>query len=252
MTHLKGDIEELLSAYVDGELDADAVREVEQLLAQDAQARRLVEQYRDTAGLLRAAFAEGFYADGAARLIERPARRVERRVRPMLWACAAALAACVIGFVGGVVWSGADGNPRSAMMDEISEYHQVYARETTHLVELGPDQTEEARRWLGHRIERRLDIPDFTGVGLAFAGARMFVVDGRPVAALLYTRDRGLPVAFCVTAFEGAPDALRVERRHGQRVAMWTDGGFAYLVVGDMEPGFARAVAELAAEQVKG
>ena len=246
---MEKDIEELLSAYVDGELDAESVEEVEVLLATDAQARRAVEQYRETAGLLRAAFADGFFTAGTERLLDPPPPRAGW---PISWAVAAAIAAGVIGFGGGMVWSGQDGNPRNALIDEITEYHQVFAKETTHLVEIGPEHGDEIRRWLGHRLERRLDIPDLTAAGLTFAGARMIVVGGKPVADLFYTRDRGAPVAFCITAFDGPAEDIKVERKNGQRVAMWLDGHFAYLVVGDLEPGMARALAERAAEQIKG
>ncbi len=243
------DIETLLSAYVDGELDAEAVAEVEQLLATDAHARRQVEQFRETAGLLRAAFTDGFFAEGAAHLLQpRPARAGW----PVALAAAAAVLACVIGFGGGLLWSGQEANPRVALMDEASEYHNVFIHETTHLVEVPADQPEEIRRWLGRRLERRLDIPELSPAGLTFAGARLLVVDGRPVADLLYTRDRGAPVAICVTRFDGAADDIRVDRKNGQRVAMWTDGQFAYLVVGDLDIGMARAIAERVAEQMRG
>ena len=59
--------EHLLSAYVDGELDAGGVAEVEALLATDAQARRMVEMYRETGGMLRAAMAEAISITRTAR-----------------------------------------------------------------------------------------------------------------------------------------------------------------------------------------
>ncbi|MCX7384600.1 MAG: zf-HC2 domain-containing protein [Alphaproteobacteria bacterium] len=243
------DIETLLSAYVDGELDAEGVAEVEQLLALDPQARRHVERERETVGLLRAAFADTFFAEGATRLI---APRPARAGWPAAWAAAAAVVACVIGFGGGVLWSVQDVNPRVVLMDEATEYHNVFSHETTHLVEVPAEQADEIRRWLGRRLERRLEIPELSPAGLAFAGARMLVIDGKPVADLIYTRDRGGPVAICIARFEGAAEDLRIDRKNGQRVAMWSDGQFAYLVVGDLEVGAARAIAERVAEQFRG
>ena len=241
----------MLSAYVDGELDAAAIAEVEALLASDPKARRTIETYRETSALLRAAFAEPLFTGDADRLLRPP---VSRRPTPrvLAFAIAASVLACVIGFGGGMLWNGGhEGNARTALLDEVTEYHQVFARETSHLVEIPANQPDEIRRWLGHRIERRLDIPDLTQAGLAFAGARMQVVDGKPVATLYYNRDRGTPVAICLTQFEGVAESLQVERRNGVRVASWFDGHFAYLLVGDLEAGMARAIAELAAEQMR-
>lgn len=246
------DLETVLSAYVDGELDAAAAAEVEALLATDAQAQRLVEMYRETGALLRAAMAEPFFAEGSHDLLDRPRLRAGRAGWPVAWAIAASIVACVIGFGGGTVWGSWSGGPREALIDEVAEYHAVYSRETVHLVEVPAAQSEHLRTWLGHRIERRLDIPDLTAAGLQFAGGRMLVIGGKPAANLTYTRDRGQPVALCILQSEGPAEELRVERRGGLRVAIWQDGHYAYLIVGDLDPGMARGIAERAAEQIKG
>lgn len=246
------DLETMLSAYVDGELDADGAAEVEALLATDAQARRMVEMYRETGALLRAALAEPFFAEGAHDLLDRPRARRERAGWPIAWAIAACILACVIGFGGGTVWGSWNNAPREALIDELAEYHAVYSRETVHLVEVPAAQSEHLRTWLGHRIERRLDIPDLTVAGLHFAGGRMLVINGRPAANLIYTRDRGAPVSLCVMQSEMAADELRVERRGNLRVAIWQDGHYAYVVIGDLDAGMARGIAERAAEQIKG
>ncbi len=246
------DLETVLSAYVDGELDAAEVAEVEALLATDAQARRTVEMYRETGALLRAAMAEPFFAEGSQDLLDRPRQRAERAGWPVAWAIAACILACVIGFGGGTVWGSWTGGAREALIDEVAEYHAVYSRETVHLVEVPAAQSEHLRTWLGHRIERRLDIPDLAVAGLTFAGGRMLVIGGRPAAGLTYTRDRGPPVALCILQFEGPAEEIRVERRGNLRVAIWQDGHYAYLIVGDLDPGMARGIAERAAEQIKG
>lgn len=246
------DLETVLSAYVDGELDAAGAAEVEALLATDAQARRMVEMYRETGALLRAALAEPFYAEGAQDLLDRPRARRERAGWPVAWAIAASVLACVIGFGGGTVWGSWSNASREALIDEVAEYHAVYSRETVHLVEVPAAQSDHLRAWLGHRIERRLDIPDLSAAGLKFAGGRMLVIGGRPAANLVYTRDRGAPVALCILQSEAPAEELRVERRNGLRVAVWQDGHYAYLVVGDLDPGMARGIAERAAEQIKG
>jgi anti-sigma factor RsiW len=245
------DLETLLSAYVDGELDAAGAAEVETLLATDAQARRMVEMYRETGALLRAALAEPFFAEGAHELLDRPRLGRERAAWPVAWAIAACILACVIGFGGGTVWGSWSNAPREALIDELAEYHAVYSRETVHLVEVPATQSEHLRAWLGHRIERRLDIPDLTAAGLHFAGGRLLVVDGRPAANLVYTRDRGAPVSLCVLQNEAPAEDMHIERRGNLRIAIWQDGHYAYFVIGDLDAGMARGIAERAAEQIR-
>jgi anti-sigma factor RsiW len=53
----------MLVAYVDGELDPETAHRVEALLASDAEASQRVEIFRETAMLLRAACDERFYDD---------------------------------------------------------------------------------------------------------------------------------------------------------------------------------------------
>src|SRR5580704_16880462 len=92
-----------LMAYVDGELDAEAAREVEALIAADPEARRTVAKYREAAALLRAACAEGFYADGTVRVPPAPVRPMLRAVRRFASYAAVAAIAAIVGFGGGVL-----------------------------------------------------------------------------------------------------------------------------------------------------
>lgn len=237
-----------LMAYADGELDSRAMRDVEQAIGADPQAQAKVEMFRQTGSLLKAACAEGWYADGSAHLRVKPAGR--RRVSGRL---AAAVAACLVagvaGFGGGKLAS-APGSARDAFVSEVAEYHQVFSREGAHLVEVPAERRAELQGWLGERLGRTMPVPDLSRVGLRFAGGRMLVVDGKPVGELMYTREAGLPVAFCVTPFDGPAQRLRVEEREGLQLASWTDGRHAYVVVGDISKEAAADAAGLAAAQL--
>jgi anti-sigma factor RsiW len=131
-------------------------------------------------------------------------------------------------------------------------YHLAYARETAHLVEVPANRRDELVGWLSDRLGRRLVIPDFSGDGLTFAGGRMLVVNRRPVAQLLYTRPNGMPVGFCVTRIEEPPTTLVVGEGEGLGVASWGDGGYEYLVVGDLPADELRRLADRAAAQFRG
>jgi anti-sigma factor RsiW len=240
-----------LMAYVDGELDSEASQEAEALIAADPEARRLVEQFRETATLLRAACAEGFYADPTTRL---PARRLRiagawRRYGKL---AAVAVVALVMGFGGGTLIANWPVSERDHLVDEIAEYHNVLSKETKHLVEVPSAEAEDLKTWLGRRLERHLEVPDLSGSGLQFAGARMLVVALKPVAELIYTRASGPPVALCI-ARTGAESAdVRIDRRGDQHLASWQEGGYTYVIVGILSPSDAEAVAERAKAQLSG
>ena len=102
--------EEILMAYVDGELDPQRVTEVEALLAEDAEARATVQIFRDSAATLRGAFDDMLREPVPTRLLAAVKAsptgsvsdlRLARRQRPSrffpatTWAQAAAVALLV-------------------------------------------------------------------------------------------------------------------------------------------------------------
>jgi anti-sigma factor RsiW len=257
----------LLVAYVDGELDPIAMRKVEALIAADQRARATMEMFRDTAAILRAACAEEFYrtSDKVSRPFARSlaylssvagAKHLARRpggTRPVLRygaALAASVALAIIAFGGGAMWAGQP-TIYDDLVNEVASYHQIYSRETRHLVEVPADQAEHLTAWLGKRLDRKLVIPDLATFGLHFAGGRMVIINNHPVGQLMYTRDQGLPVGICVTELRGAPAALSLESRGALRLAVWEDGRYAYLVVGELDAGAAHDIAARVEAELK-
>ncbi len=139
---------------------------------------------------------------------------------------------------------------RDELVTEVAEYFKVYSQETTHLVEVGADRKAEIVAWLSARVGRHIEPPALDLFGLTFAGARMLVVDSKPVAQLVYTRRNGPPIALCLTPFESKPGLRRTDRQNDQDVVSLYDGQFAYLVVGDLEPSSAIEIAYMASERI--
>jgi anti-sigma factor RsiW len=244
--------ESLLVAFVDGELDDATARQVEDMIACDPVARRKVEVFRQTASLLRSACGQAFYSGNAMPPALRRARRTTPRGRLHGWALAASiLLTAALGFGGGTMLQRGHESERSELLEEIAEYHPIYASETAHLVEVPATQGDELSAWLGERLGRRLQPPDLSAAGLHFAGGRMLVVGGRPVAQLMYTREGGSPVGLCVTRLPGERWDGDVERHGNMRLVSWGDGSFAYVVVGDLGESAAREIAKRAEAQLR-
>ncbi len=238
-----------LMAYVDGELSPEEAREVEALIATDPEAQRLVEQFRQTANLLRAACAENFYASPALRLPS-PRRTLTQAWRRYRSIAAVAAVALIFGFGGGMLASKWPISERDHLVDEIAEYHTVQSKETKHLVEVPSTETDDLKTWLGRRLERHLEVPDLSASGLQFAGGRMLVVDGKPVAEFMYTRADGPPVALCIARTGAETAGVRVDRRGDLHLASWQDGGYTFVIAGIMSPAEAEAVAARAKAQL--
>jgi anti-sigma factor RsiW len=178
----------------------------------------------------------------------RPAVRPARR-SGWGWAIAASLAAMVV-FGGGAMWGGRAPSERADLVEEIAGYHEVYSRETAHLIEVPASQAEQLTAWFGERLDREIKVPDLADAGLHFAGGRMVVVNDRPVAELMYTRAHGLPIAVCVTQIEGKPWSMDVEQHGALRVATWAKDAYAYVVVGEIGDEQARDLARRVKVQI--
>jgi anti-sigma factor RsiW len=245
------DMDALLVAYADGELDETSVAEVEAYLAANPAAQRTLAIYRETAALLRAAFPESRYSSGKEPVFERPVAAVRKRRLPRhTWAVAASLAMGMIGYAAGAFWPGVIESRRDRMLDEVAEYHSIYSRETVHLVEVPATQEDHLKAWLGKRVNASLVIPNFSQAGLTFAGGRLVVLYGEPVAELMYTRPTGLPIAFCILSHVGQPSTITVQQRGDLNLATWNDGSHSYFVVGAADQATIQGLAAQARKQL--
>jgi len=240
----------LLAAYVDGELCSEQLEEVEQFLGMNEEARRKVTRFREMTALLRTTCAEqrflppppAFMALAAPRKPTQAKSQWLRHTLAKPWMrMALAASLLLLAFTGGLYMpNGKPGQPpsltdaRTEMLNEIAEYHIVYARETEHLVEVPAERKSHIEEWLGARLKREIDIPDLMRQGLEFAGARMLVLEGNPVAQLIYTRESGAPIGLCITFGEMDYRPFAVEKHHGINVGHWTENGYTYVIVGAM------------------
>ena len=257
MQHTKSPtIEARLSAYLDGEVDENERREIDQLLARDAEARRLLERLKQ---------GSAFGASGFEAVLHDPvplslARRIRqgtdinpkqervvgapRRQRRKLWRGALA-ASCGMLLIGGstgyLIGRTIDDNTPSApvvkartWLDDVTDAHRVYARQPRHLVEITAENDEEIRNWLTASTGVAFTIPDLTASKLTFQGARLLVAAGKPTAQLLFKDEDGEVYAICFQRSPTTDDSGRMTEGMRDDLALisWNEPGAAYVVVG--------------------
>lgn len=231
----------ILVAYVDGELDAGTARTVTEALIRDPEAQEKVRLLRESASLVRTAFEDPAYEKVPLDLVKRIEKITAASARRAHWripaALAASIAVAILTFAGGYTLRGTQSestNFANQLMDEVAEYHVVYARQGEHQVELPADRRDELETWLGRVLHRQLTVPDLSAQGLAFRGGRLLVVEGRPVAQLLFLHpgDPERPLALCVAKGRPGDQPIRLERKNGLNFAYWQSKGFVYVLVG--------------------
>ena len=101
-----------------------------------------------------------------------------------------------------------------------------------HLVEVPASESEHIEAWIGDRVGHAFAIPDLSGEALAFQGARLLLVNGAPIAQLLYLPTEGRAVGICFKTTD-KPDSAPVRADFdGTVVLSWNRNGVAYVIAG--------------------
>ena len=232
----------LLMAYVDGELDPTARDRIEEALDKDESLRQRVVMFRRSHELLREAFAETpsmAVPPALAGILEKDAGIARSRRAAHSWLMLPALAALLgaLFFASPALRSPSASDVAATrvahVLEEVGEYHSVFARETDHLVELPATRRAEIESWLGERVGLAFKVPDLTARKLSFAGARMLVVDGQPIAQLMYIGPQDERVALCVAAGPNdAPTPLQQGESEGWQRFAFAQAGHIFVVIG--------------------
>jgi anti-sigma factor RsiW len=265
--------DELLIAYLDGELDAESASEVAAAIARDPALAHESQRLAETAAALRAAFDDVLHEPvperlltaargetGGEKVVRFPEPRKPAATRPAAdwrrWAAlpiAASVACLVIG--GGLGYLIALQSPigpytppaeqvaaaSSNWLDNVAGYHKM-------LVNAGPNDTAlvdipaDPQSAGGHKLALPQDfhLPDLKAWGLAYQGGRVLFIEGRPATQLFYTTDnKALGPVTVVVATTSLPDkAPTPEHRGDVNLLWWTHHGHEYAVVGTANHGY--------------
>ncbi|CCJ06765.1 anti-sigma factor [Methylocystis sp. SC2] len=278
-----------LHALVDGELDPERRRKVEDHLLQHPEDAALVEGWRRQNAALRAAFepvaletpplslreaaarppappaGQGPIETGAIHwgrpgAAPRPTRKLDEirasRRRQALAStlltliAGAAVAAATLLFL-------ASRPPAQSPMTRAIAATSYAARAgltyATYILDPRPVEVEASRRGeLLAWLQERVGFsraPDLSGVGLRLLGGRVAPGVAAPAAFLVYERDDGGRVGLYFERAE-ALAAPAGQRGQGVSVIEWRAGGFAFVLVGALAPEAMQAAAEAAAAAV--
>jgi anti-sigma factor RsiW len=248
----------MLMAYVDGEVDAETARQIEHAIGADANLAARVKVFRESAAMLRGAFAESLHEEVPERLVAalkplaksdnvvklggwRPTRRI------VGWAVAASLAALIVGS-GGTYWYVTDNQTRSSnvqiasaerWLDNVSGFYDVYNAELKKddrlLVDFKADDIPELANWFSARLNRPLSVPDLSGLGFRPQGGRLLIVNGKPAAQFLYLSEAGELVGLAIASDSGGYQPARTAQRQNVNIVHWRNNGYAYAFMGAID-----------------
>ncbi|GGJ42724.1 anti-sigma factor family protein [Neoroseomonas lacus] len=240
--------EEMLHAYVDGRLDAEARRRVEAFLARDLNWAEKVAGWKRDAERLRAAATGWALMPPNPRLDPTGLRRAGRKRRQRRLATAAVLL-LVAGLGGGAGWTARERMFAAAhppMADAVSAY-RVFATAGANAVEVSASGVEGMQAWLAQHLDRGgARLPDLTTYGVRLLGGRLLATDEGPAAMVFFEDEDGRRIAFFMRP--GPPFATETieERRDGGLLARyWHRNGYRFAVVAPADDARAAEIARV-------
>ncbi len=270
-------LDERLAAFLDGELEGDALVETEALIAADPAMRERLARLGQTDALLREAYDEvlrealperllatacGQAAAGTGETLRRYLAGLivsakawlvpegDKR-RWMAMAAAASLAGIVVGTGLGDLSPGqAPASPVStSWLDNIAGYHNLCISTANGAENTVFDVAPGAEKQLPTDVR----VPDLKQWGLNFRGARRIVLEGKPAYQFFYrTTDRRVgPTTVFVTGTDKPELPLTFERRDGVNLIYWRHLGHAYAIVGQAGKGWMFSLANDIAYQTQ-
>jgi len=238
--------EEMLSAWVDGELNSEARARVQAWLHDHPQDQALVGAWRADREALQQHFQPVLQEPVPPALLAAASRRRD----PPRWALAAAAAGLLLTGAlvgGGGVWKWQQqrhveqlalqrqqlaAGSAQGWVQRAAFAHSVYVAEPRHAVEVKA-QEEHLSRWLTRRINVPVKLFDLQAQGFELVGGRLLPDGPGKSAQLMYqdAQQRRVTV-YLRKPEEGTPAAFRFEQHGPVGMFYWVEEGAGYALVG--------------------
>jgi anti-sigma factor RsiW len=240
---------DLLSPYADDELDPPRALEIERHLRQCPACAAALERTRSLGAMLRD---PALYHEpppdlhGRVRAALGRARGTRGRLAAVPWRRLGAVAAAAA-LVAVALWGAARGLSAPSAEDllarEVVASH-VRSLMASHLLDVESSDRHTVKPWFTGQVDFAPEVKDVSAEGFPLAGGRLDYLDGRPVCALVYRRNKHVINVFVWPA-AGQVAAPRALTRQGFHLVRWADAGLTFWAVSDLNEEELRQFAEL-------
>ena len=225
----------MLGAYLDGELRADQLVEVQEHLRGCAHCSSEIVEMARLQRSLRGA--RGHFAPAAEfrRKMQKQISRPQRRSW-LLWSAPIGVALATI-LLAAVVWI--SHARRSAAFAELADLH-VNALSSTNLVDVVSTDRHTVKPWFQGKIPFSFNLPEFNGTDYTLVGGRMVYFHQQPgaqlivsmhqhkISVLIFQRSVGLGPSFSPAAILDGSTSFGVET--------WKSAQLRFVLVSDADP----------------
>ena len=229
----------LLDSYLDGELDAVRNVDIEEHLRGCARCARSVSDRQIIRGGLKT---ESLYFKAPADLhkrIQRSVRQAAKLEAPSRWLSASwikiatplAAAALVIFLV--VPYLIRPSSDELLTQDVVASH--IRSLMVDHLADVPSTDEHTVKPWFNGKLDFSPPVSDLAKQGYPLVGGRLDYVNNRPVAALVYQRDKHVINVFVWPSDKNARSSAPIQTQQGYHVIRWTSSGMNFWAVSDLE-----------------
>jgi anti-sigma factor RsiW len=239
----------LLDLYLDQELDPVRNLEIEEHLrgcagcTQACSERQMIRRSIKTQSLYFKAPAD------LQRRVQRAVRQAARAEGPSRWFSAPWIkiasplaAAALVMLVLFPYFSGP--SPEDLLTRDVVAGH-IRSLMVNHLADVPSTDEHTVKPWFNGKLDFSPPVTDFAGQGFPLIGGRLDYLDRRPVAALVYRRDKHMINVFIWPSDQSRSSSAAMKTQQGYHVIHWASSGMNFWVVSDLEPNQLEKFADL-------
>ena len=229
---------ELLSGYLDNELDALHVAEIEAHLRDCVSCRKQHEQALRLQSLVKErAPRYGAPAHLRSKILAsvrsaQPRSRVREWIPVGWFQFGGALAATVL-LTSVITYNSILPSYTDRIVDEVVATH-VRALITNHLTDVASSDQHTVKPWFNGKLDFSPPVIDLEAQGFPLVGGRIDYVNGRPIAALLYRHRQHWVSVFIWPDQHAVSSAPRSVSKRGYDITQWSADGLIFSVVSDV------------------
>jgi anti-sigma factor RsiW len=231
--------DELLVAYLDGELDREQRQAVDQWLRADAPVAERLDQLKGGDLPFRDAFDSLLKEAPTERLqamldslppAAAPQHRATMSRRGFLATAASFVVAGIAADRLFLNWQNAE--PDDGWRSSVAEYMALYTPQTLDNLNLDERTHSAQLSSVGKQLGLALSPAAVSLPGADFRRAQILDYEGVLIGQLTYLDPRHGPLALCITSAKGGSDSLTSEERSGMHVVYWSNQTHAFMIVG--------------------
>ena len=228
-------VQELIHAYIDGELDLVNNLEVEGHLGGCEVCQ---SEYRDHLNLVALVQGGAQYFAAPDILKKRIEKQIDKDGRKTFhsrrWlATAAALILTVSGVLLWTILSVRSQSPADEQLAQEVVSSHIRSMMLNHLVDVPSSDQHTVKPWFNGKLDFAPDVKDLADQGFPLVGGRLDYVDNRTVAALVYQRRKHL-INFFIWPSPHPDQSAQQISINGYNVVHWTKSGATYWAVSDV------------------